>query len=84
MAIRNTKTESAYKAEFNALIVGATAMLARAVQVRKNIASLGKKGNKYSTGPVAVKTASISASLAALPTFKGEGERNPKAPAARR
>lgn len=76
MPIRNTKTLPAYKAEYNALIVGATAMLERAVQVRKNAASLAKRGNRIATGPVALSTASIAASLKRLPTFKGEGERN--------
>ena len=77
MPIRNTKTEAAYKEEYNSLVVGATAMLERAVQVRKNLASLGKRGNSYATGPVARQTTQVAAYLKGLKTFKGAFERNP-------
>lgn len=76
MAIRNTKTEAAYKAEFNALLQGATVAAERMVQVRKNLSSLGKRGNSYATGPVARSVGSIFTSLKAVKSFKGEGERN--------
>jgi hypothetical protein len=76
MPIRNTKTEAQYKEEFNSLIVGATAMLGRAVQVRKNLASLGKRGNHYSTGPVALATGAAYKALLAIKTFTGAFERN--------
>lgn len=82
------KSEQAYKTEFNALIVGATHMVGRAVQIRVNLAKVGKRGNRYATGPVAVATKAAFAVLGRLSTFKGEGERNPRPastrPAARR
>lgn len=76
------QSEAAYKAEYNSLVVGATAMLKRAVQVRVNLGKVGKRGNKYATGPVASATKSACMALGSLKTFKGPFERN--APAARR
>lgn len=76
MPIRNTKTLAAYKAEYNALVQGMTAMAERAVQVRKNAAALAARGNRIASGPVFTSTTAIARSLKALPTFKGEGERN--------
>ncbi len=71
------KSEAAYKVEFNALVVGATAMLERASQVRVNLGKIGKRGNKFATGPVATSVKTAVASAKAIKTFKGEGERNP-------
>jgi hypothetical protein len=69
------KTEAAYKEEYNALIVGATTSLERAVQVRKNLAKI-KPRSRYATGPVFVATVAAHNALKALKTFKGAFERN--------
>lgn len=69
------KTEAAYKAEYNSLVVGATAMLERAVQVRKNLTKVAR-GN-HSTSPNGSAASAAHKAVSSLKTYKGEFERNP-------
>ena len=84
MPINNTKSPADYKAEFNQAIIGATVLLERAVQIRKNLAKLNPGTRiSYINGPVGVAVSAAYNAVKAIKTFKGEYERNaaPVAPA---
>ena len=82
MPINNTKSPADYKAEFNQAIIGATVLLERAVQIRKNLAKINPGTRiSYVNGPVGVAVSAAYNAVKAIKTFKGLYERN-VAPAA--